>query len=243
MDIHTQCSVPQQHSVAIFGSSRIDNLTTVFGGLGACVCGFGSKVARPQALQFTKLVVESGPPSALDNFASMTPSTSMNFEGHGKQLRTSGWFLGSFFVRSLAALIVLALMMLIAAIWVRCGLALVELEPPLGDAMLCGCSWDVSQLVWRWCSCFLVSAAAFANLMTVRVCFPGSSEAFDTENGLVGLFCSSRVCGHFLAHVVRNPGSSGALESSYVPALLHNGSRAERSSCAHLGYGFLHLDY
>ena len=68
-------------------------------------------------------VVESGPLSALDLVASMTPSPSMKFEGHGKQLRTSGWFLGSFFVRSLAALIVLALMMLIAEIWVRCGAA------------------------------------------------------------------------------------------------------------------------
>ena len=82
-------------------------------------------------------VVESGPSSALDNFASMTPPTSMKFEGHGKQLRTSGWFLGSFFVRSPAALSVLALMMLIAAI------------------------------MWPCRSCFLVSAAAFANLMTV----------------------------------------------------------------------------
>ena len=44
-------------------------------------------------------------------------------------------------MRSLAALIVLASMMLIAAIWVRCGLALAGLGPPLDDAMLFGCSW------------------------------------------------------------------------------------------------------
>ena len=82
----------------------------------------------------------SGPPSALDICASMTPSTSMKFEGQGKQQRTSGWFFGSFIVRTLAAMIVLAMMLLIVAIWVRCGLALVELGPPLDDAMLCGCS-------------------------------------------------------------------------------------------------------
>ena len=50
----------------------------------------------------------------------------MKVEELGKQLCTSGWFLGSFCVRSLAALILLALMMLIASIWVRCGLALAE---------------------------------------------------------------------------------------------------------------------
>ena len=112
------------------------------------------------------LVAVSGPPSVLDLFASMTPSPSMKFEELGKQLCTSVWFLGSFCVRSLAALIVLALMMLIAAIWVRCGLALAGLGLPLDDAMLFGCSWEVSLFSW-WCSCFLVSAAAFVNLMFV----------------------------------------------------------------------------
>ena len=86
-------------------------------------------------------VAVSGPPSVLDLLASMTPSPSMKFEELGKQLCTPGWFWGSFCVRSLAPLIVLALMMLIAAIWVRCGLALAGLGPPVDDAMLFGCSW------------------------------------------------------------------------------------------------------
>ena len=84
-------------------------------------------------------VVESGPP--LDNFASM------KFEGHGKQLCTSGWVLGSFFVRSPAALIVLALMVLIAAIWVRCGLALAGLAHPLTTRCCAVVLGDVSLLV------------------------------------------------------------------------------------------------
>ena len=66
--------------------------------------------------------------------------TNRLFEEFGKQLCTSGCFLGSFCVGSLAALIVLALMMLIAAIWVRCGFALAGLGPFLDDAMLFGCS-------------------------------------------------------------------------------------------------------
>ena len=85
-------------------------------------------------------VAVSGPLSVLDLLASMTPSILMKFEELAKQLCTSGWFLGSFCVRSLAALIVLELMMLIAATWVRCGLALAGLGPPLDDAMLVGCS-------------------------------------------------------------------------------------------------------
>ena len=144
-------------------------------------------------------VVESGPPSALDQFASMAPSTSMKFEGLGKQLCTSGWFLGSFCVRSPAALIALALMMLVAAIWVRCGLALAGLGPPLDDAMLFGCSWGrfstcvrVVQLLPGISSCVCESDGC------LHFCFPGSSEAFDTEKGLVGFFCSSCVWGIFL---------------------------------------------
>ena len=99
-------------------------------------------------------VAVSGPPSVLDLLALMTPSSSMKFEELGKQLCTFGWFLGSFCVRSLAALIVLALMMLIAAIWVRCGLALAGLGPPLDDAMLFGCCWgsfSIFVVVPSWC--------------------------------------------------------------------------------------------
>ena len=85
----------------------------------------------------------SRPSLALDISASMTPSTSMKFEGQGKQPRTSGWYLGSFVVRPLAALIVPAMMLLIAAIWIRrgLGLAVARLGPSLDDAILCGCSW------------------------------------------------------------------------------------------------------
>ena len=114
-------------------------------------------------------VAVSGPLSVLD-LASMTPSPSMKFEELGKLLCTSGWFLGSFCVRSLAALIVLALMMLIAAIWVRCGLALAGLAHPLMTRCRLVVLDEVSLSLW-WCSCFLVSAAAFVNL-TIVFTFP-----------------------------------------------------------------------
>ena len=139
-------------------------------------------------------VAVSGLPSVLDLLAPMTPSLSMKFEELGEQLCASGWFLGSFCVRSLAALIVLALMMLIAAIWVRCGLALAGLGPHLDDAMLCGCSWGrfsfpvVVQLLPGVSSCVCESDDR------LHLCFPGSSGAFDTVKGLVGLFCDSCVC-------------------------------------------------
>ena len=139
-------------------------------------------------------VVVSGPPSALDLFATVTPSPSMKIEEFGKQLCTSGWFWGSFCVRSLAALIVLALMMLIAAIWVRCGLALAGLGPPLDDAMLVGCSlrrfsiFVVVQLLPGVSSCVCESDDR------LHFCFPGSCGVLDTVKGLVGLFCSSCVC-------------------------------------------------
>ena len=119
-------------------------------------------------------VVESGLPSALDTCASMTRSTSKNFEELGKQLCTSVWFLGSFCVRSLAALIVPALMMLIAAIWVRCGLALVGLGPLLDDAMLFGCSWGrfsilvVVQLLPGVSSCVCESQGRLHFLLSRR---------------------------------------------------------------------------
>ena len=126
--------------------------------------------------------VGSGPPSALDICASMTPSTSMKFEG--KQQRTSGWFFGSFMVRTLAALIVPAMMLLIAAIWVRCGLVLVELGPPLDDAMLCGCSWgrffERATVVQLFCG---VSSCVCEPDDYLHSCFPGNSYACDTDKG------------------------------------------------------------
>ena len=97
---------------------------------------------------------------------------------------------------------------------VRCGRALVGLGPPLDAAMLCSC------FSGRFSTCVTVvqllpgvSSCVSESDDSLHVCFPGSSEAFDTEKGSVGLFCSSRVCGHCLAHVMRNPGSNEALES------------------------------
>ena len=179
------------------------------------------------------LVAVSGPPSVLDLLALMTPSPSMKFEELGKQLCTSGWFLGSFCVRSLAALIVLALI-LIAAIWVRCGLALAGLGPPLDDAMLFGCSWGfvVVQLLPGVSSCVCEPDVC------LHFCFPSSSGAFDTMKDLVGLFICSCVCGCLHALDLLVPVSSVAFEFSYVLALFYSGSRVGQSSCALLGCGF-----
>ena len=141
-------------------------------------------------------------------------------------------------MRSFAALIVLALMMLIAAIWVRCGLALAELGPPLDDAMLFGCSWGsfsifvVVQLLPGVSSCVCEPDVC------LHFCFPGSSGAFDTMKDLVGLFICSCVCGCLHAHDMQVPVSSGAFEFTYVLALFFSGSRVGQSSCALLGCGF-----
>ena len=128
-------------------------------------------------------VAVCGPPSVLDLLASMTPSPSMKFEELGKQL-----------CRSLAALIVLALMMLIAAIWVRCCLALAGLGPLLNDAMLFDFFWGsftISVMVQLLPG---VSSCVCESDDRLHFCFPGSSGAFDTVKGLVVLFCGSCVC-------------------------------------------------
>ena len=141
-------------------------------------------------------------------------------------------------MRSLAALIVLVLMMLIAAIWVRCGLALAGLGPPLDDAMLFGCSWGsfsifvVVQLLPGVSSCVCEPDVC------LHFCFPGSSGAFDTMKDLVGLFICSCVCGCLHALDMQVPVSSGAFEFSYVLALFYSGRRVGQSSCALLGCGF-----
>ena len=146
--------------------------------------------------------------------------------------------MGSFCVRSLAALIVLALLMLIAAIWVRCGLALAGLGPPLDDAMLFGCSWGsfsifvVVQLLPGVSSCVCEPDVC------LHFCFPGSSGAFDTMKDLVGLFICSCVCGCLHVRNMQVLVSSGAFEFTYVLALFFSGSRVGQSSCALLGCGF-----
>ena len=125
----------------------------------------------------------------------MTPSTSVKFEGHGKELCNSGWFLGSFFVpcRVDCACVDDDDCCDLGSMWpCLCGA-----WPTLDDAMLCGCSWG------RFSTCVTVvqvlpcvSSCVCESDDSLHVCFPGISEAFDTEKGLVGLFCISRVCGH-----------------------------------------------
>ena len=66
----------------------------------------------------------------------------------------------------------------------------------------------------------------------LHVCFPGSSGAFDTVKGPVGLFISSCVCGCLHAHDMQDLGSTCVL------ALIYSGSRVGQSSCALLGCGF-----
>ena len=139
----------------------------------------------------------------------------MKFEELGKQLCTSGWFLGSFCVRSLAALIVLALMMLIAAIWVRPCLA--GLGPPLDDAMLFGCSWGSFSIFVVVQLLLGVSSCVCEPDVCLHLCFPGST--FDTMKDLVGLFICSCVCGCLHAHDMRVHVSSGAFEFTYVLVL------------------------
>ena len=206
-------------------------------------CNSGNLLNADPGCHSLILLLCPGPPSVLDLFASMTPSTSMKFEELGKQLCTSGWFLGSFCVRSLAALIVLALMMLIAAIWVRCGLAFVGLGPPLDDAMLFGCSWGsfsifvVVQLLPGVSSCVCEPDGC------LHFCFPGSSGAFDTMMDLVGLFICSCVCGCLHALDMQVPVSSGAFEFSYVLALFYS-QRQPRWTILMRSFGMrlLHLD-
>ena len=102
-------------------------------------------------------------------------------------------------MRSPAALIVLAMMLLTAAIRVRCGLALVGLGPPLDHAMLCGCSWGrfsagvtVVQLLLGVSTCICESVDC------LHLCFPGSSEAFDTKQGFVVSSAAAAFVGIFL---------------------------------------------
>ena len=70
-----------------------------------------------------------------------------------------------------------------------------------------------------------------------HICFPGSSEACDSDKGIVGFFCCSRECWHLLSQVGLNPGSCEALEFSYVHVCLYDGSRADQPQCARLGCG------
>ena len=104
----------------------------------------------------------------------------------------------------------------------------------LAHPLMTGCCLvvleEVSLSLW-WCSCFLVSAAAFVNLMIVfTFAFQAASGALDTVKGLVVLFCGSCVCVCLLAHDMQHPGSSEPFESIYASALFYSGSRAEQPS-------------
>ena len=106
--------------------------------------------------------------------------------------------------------------------------------------MLCGCSWGTllylcdGGAVAAWCQ-----AAALANLDRLSpLLLSRQQRSVRHREGISGsLLRQLRVWAPSCSMSMRNPGSSEAFDVSYVPALLFSGSRAGRSSCAHLGCG------